>query len=66
MASDFVLHVQPLFALANKSCTAYAFCFMIVTMFPEVYYKITGPAHPPKRGTGGPAHPPKGGSLLCL
>ena len=35
---------KPLFALANKSCTAYAFCFMIVTLFPEVYYKITGPS----------------------
>ena len=34
MASDFTLLVQPLFALANKSCTPYLLCFMIVVTLP--------------------------------
>ena len=51
MASDFTLLVQPLFALANKSCTPCLLCFMIAVT-PE----NTGPTHLARRG--GRHHPP--------
>ena len=55
MASDFTLLVQPLFALANKSCTPCLLCFMIIVT-PEFIIKITGPTH--RARGGGRDHPP--------
>ena len=49
MASDFALLVQPLFALANKSCTPCLLCFIIIVTS-AILIKVTGPTHPARGG----------------